>query len=84
MTQRIIDVQEGDPAWVAKFESDIRNLCGLVEEAFETNKLILLSPVFRELIRDRARQLESKLNIVRNRLCVDNIGDPLGSNRKDG
>lgn len=79
--QRHIDVQDGDPKWVEEFENDIRIVCGMIEEAFQENKALLLSPVMRELIRDRGRALKAKLDRVRNRLCVDNLGEPL--NRGD-
>jgi len=75
--QRICDIQDGDYEWVAKFIHDIRNLCGMTEEAFETNKVLILSPVMRELIRDAARRLDKKIDKVINRLCVDNAGKPL-------
>lgn len=77
--RRIIDVQEGDNVWVQQFETDIQMVCGMIEEAFESNKLILLSPIMREMIRDRGRALQAKLDQVRNRLCVDNLHEPLNA-----
>lgn len=76
-SRRIIDVQVGDPEWVSQLEKDLHNLCGLVEEAFQENRVLLLSPVCREMIRDRGREVQAKLDKVRNRLCVDNPNEPL-------
>ena len=75
--RRTIDVQDGDEQWVKDFEHDIEHVCGLIEEAMHENKLLLLSPICREMIRERGKQLQKKLNNVRHRLCVDNLGDPL-------
>jgi len=74
---RIIDVQVGDQEWVSQLEEELHNLCSLVEEAFHNNKAMLLSPMCRNTIRDRGREVQAKLSKVRNRLCVDNPNEPL-------
>lgn len=76
-TRRTIDVQDGDKEWVELFMEEIRMCCGMIEEAFEENKTLLLSPVMRALIRDRGRKLEAMRQKVINRVCVDNLGEPL-------
>lgn len=74
---RTIDVQDGDEQWLRKFEEDIEHVCGLIEEVMGENKVMLLSPTCRNMIRERGQQLQEKLGKVRRRLCVDNLGDPL-------
>ncbi len=82
--KRTIDVQDGDEQWVLDFERDISLVCGLIEEVMHENKVLLLSPVFREMIVDHGRRLHDKLRKVSRRLCVDNLGDPLSGKAKGG
>jgi ribosomal protein L13 len=80
--RRTIDIQDGDDAWVEKFTKDIDDVCGMIEEAFERNPAMLLSPVIRGMLREKAKELEKKLEVVRGRVCVDNPSIPL--NNKGG
>lgn len=77
MTKRIIDVQIGDSVFIDGLYNDIENLCGCIEEAFEKNQTLLLSPVMRHLIRDHSRNTHKKLQKVMHILCVDNPSKPL-------
>lgn len=68
---------EADKEFADKLYERMNFLCGLVEEAFETDKVILLSPIMRQLVRDNARTLQKNLSKVMHRLHVDNLGDDL-------
>lgn len=76
-TRRTIDVQDGDQQWVDDFVDDVRTVCGLIEECFVEHPATLLSPILRQLVVDRARQLEAKRIKILCKLCVDNLHGPL-------
>lgn len=75
--QRTCDVQASDEVLLARFEDGIGMLTGLVEEAFVTNQAYLLSPVLRELIRDKGREVRRLHAALHGHLVVDNPGEPL-------
>lgn len=74
-----VKMQEGDDDFLKEFMDDVEHLTGLVEEAFETDKVILLSQRIRQLIRDHARKTEKKRMAIaaHTHLFVDNMGKPL-------
>lgn len=74
MIRQTCGVQEGDRKWMSEFEADVEMLACLVEEAFATSPVVLLSPHIREMIRDRGRSVKDKLQKVRGRLVADNPG----------
>lgn len=78
MARRTVDVQDGDGEWVAEFERQIGSLAGMVEEMFVTSPSLVLSQIFRELVRDKGRQVAAMLAKVKGRIAVDNLGSPLG------
>lgn len=77
MKRRTCDIQDGDERYIEKFEADLESLLGLVEEIFTVERQLLLSQVFREVIRDKGREVKIKFDKIKNKLCVDNLGKPL-------
>lgn len=75
--RQIIDTYASDREWVRNFEHQVGMLIGMVEEMFETNRVLLLSPVMRELVLDKGREVGRMLDKVRHILAVDNPGKPL-------
>jgi hypothetical protein len=75
--RRTVDQFEGDQNHVQAYTEAVRNLCGMVEECMETNKVILLSPVLRQLVRDHARKVEKMREKIGAYLTVDNLHAPL-------
>lgn len=71
------DIQDGDEAWTDAFVKDIEMLCGLTQEMFEENKVLLLSPIFRDLIAAKGRDVADRLKTAKHRLYIDNPGKPL-------
>lgn len=75
--RRVCDIQDGDEAWVAKFEDEIQMLTGMVLEMMEENRQLVLSPVMRRLLADKARLVDQIHGKVRGRIVVDNPAEPL-------
>jgi len=75
--KRHIDYYAEDTVFLADFEKQVETLTGLVTEMLETNKVLVLSPVMREMVVDKAKEVLSKLNAVKWKLCVDNLNEPL-------
>jgi hypothetical protein len=82
MTKRItLDIQEGDEAWRDALIKEIEDLCGMVHEAFVENRVILLSPVIRGIIADKAQSVKKGMDKVYGRIHIDNPGNPLNNTR---
>ncbi len=80
MTMKIsqmVDTSTQDREWVEKFEHQVGMLAGMVIEMAEDNKQLLLSPVFRELLVDKAKLVKGLLSRVHRKLVVDNPGNDL-------
>lgn len=77
MKKRIIDYHESDEKWIERFNDEIRKLSGIVLEAVRDNPAMLLSPICREILVDRALALEEMRKQVIHKLCVDNLNEPL-------
>ena len=71
------DVQDGDREWTKRFEEALSDLVGLVEESFESKPVVLLSPVLRKMVRDKARQVGAMYQKISGRIVVDNPIGPL-------
>jgi hypothetical protein len=76
-TKRTCDVQDEDIEFLKKFEEEISSLSGMVEEMIVETPAILLSPVMRKLLVEKARLVAAMHDRVRYRLCIDNPGEPL-------
>ena len=94
MTHQIVcEVQDGDDAWVKAFLEDVRGLAESVDEIMGSESRLLLSPVFRNLVRDKAQKVRAGLTTLGLRhVVVDNLGKPLdgrpvcggGGNEQEG
>lgn len=71
------DVQPGDREFVLEFVRQLEMLTGMVEEAFGTNPVYLLSPVLREMMREKGQRVTRLFDQIKFRLVVDNPGEPL-------
>ncbi len=74
---RHCDEQPGDRESIEKFEHTLSILTGMVEEAIVINPVYLLSPVLRECLRDKAREVKKMHDKIKGRIVVDNLGEPL-------
>ena len=77
MRKIICDESKEDQAFLEQFKTDLTMFIGLVEEMFVENKATLLSPVFREMVRDKGRAVESRWSQIKNIIHVDNPCQPL-------
>lgn len=77
--QRHINYHDTDPEWVAEFEKQLDLLCGCVIEMMDENKVLLLSPVMRDLCKKQAQTVKDMHAKVRHKLCVDNLHEPLAT-----
>lgn len=71
------DVQPGDREFVAEFVRQLELLTGMVEEAFGTTPVYLLSPVMRTVLREKGQKVTLIFNKIKYRLVVDNPEEPL-------
>jgi hypothetical protein len=72
-----VDESLEDAAYVESYVEGVEHLCGLVVEMFGDHPVTLLSPVFRQMILDKAQQVQRQHRKLVGRLHVDNPGDPL-------
>lgn len=72
-----IDYNDGDQDYVRQFNDQVHLVTGAVVEMMLENPAILLSPVFRKMVANEARNLEAMRLVLDNRLVIDNPGDPL-------
>ena len=75
--QRICDTCEEDTQFLANFNDQLKMLTGMVVEIIETEPRMLLSPVMRQLLLSKAKQVDAMHGPLALRLCVDNPGEPL-------
>ena len=73
MSKVICDFQDKDREFLEEFEKELRSLTGMVEEMFVTTPAILLSPIYREMMAEKARHVHR----MQTRLVIDNPGEPL-------
>lgn len=76
-TRRICNVHAEDVKFLAKFNEQLQMLTGMVKEIIEDEPRMILSPVMRRMLADKAKEVESLHAPLRQRLCVDNPGKPL-------
>lgn len=74
--QRMIDTHPDDEKLLETFNHEVWMLYGMVGEMMEDPKM-LLSPVMRRMLADKAAAVASLHQPIRNRLAVDNPGEPL-------
>lgn len=72
-----IDTSEEDRAFIEEFVDDLNMLTGMTIEMMETNPVIILSPLFRRSLADKAKVVKEKISLLRYGLCVDNPGENL-------
>lgn len=76
--RQIIDTCESDRKWLEEHGETIDMLTGMVEELFVENKAMLLSPVMRQLLIDKARLVSMQRQVfVGQRYLIDNPGESL-------
>lgn len=67
---RIIEHNEEGQKLLDEYKELVRQLTGFVLE-FKDNQVILLSPIFRELLFNKAKEVETKHWNICNYLCID-------------
>lgn len=72
-----IDTSTEDITFIETFKKDLEMLTGMCNEMFVENKVMLLSPVLRELLSDKAVVVKNKFDKIKWRLYVDNPGENL-------
>ena len=80
MMRQTVEFQDGDRDAVEAFMENVKTTCGLVEEMLVTNPTYVLSPVLRDMLRDKARELDGMRLAIKAHtggLAVDNLGKPL-------
>ena len=73
--KQTIDTSVSDREFVANFDKQLAMLTGMVEEMFVENKHCLLSPVMRQLMADKGREVNAIRQKLAGRLCADNPGE---------
>ncbi len=76
-TRRTCDVCQADLKFLERFNEQVQMLTGMVKEIIEDEPRMILSPVMRRMLADKAKEVESLHAPLRQRLCVDNPGKPL-------
>ena len=71
MSNRVIFYSKKAEAKVKHLVENTKSLSALVIEAFETNPVILLSPVIRKIILEKAKIVDDELLVTGNFLCAD-------------
>ena len=74
---RHIDETPQDKEFLRQFNEDVYSLAGCVIEMLETTPSLVLSPVLRKLVLDKAKDVQAQHGPLKMHLCVDNPGDPL-------
>jgi hypothetical protein len=79
MSKGSIDWQEGDNEYIGQFHHNVDMLTGMVKEMMVTTPSMVLSPVLREMLVEKAAQVEKQSWRIKThgRLRVDNLGEPL-------
>lgn len=73
--KQTIVTSQSDRKYIENFERQVDMLCGMVKEMFTENKVMLLSPVLRELIANKGREVDEMRKQLHGRLCADNLGE---------
>jgi hypothetical protein len=76
-SKRICDTNAEDYKFLEKFEDELDMLTGMCAEMLETNKVLLLSPVMREMLAEKAKLVASMRRKLMFKLVVDNPCEPL-------
>jgi hypothetical protein len=71
LANRICEQTEGGNKILKDFMDSVHSLAGMTVEMFEENKTILLSPIFRELILDKAKLVRELQFKVQHRVAID-------------
>lgn len=74
-----IEFTKSDADYLNAYKQAVELLYGVVIEMLTTERTVLLSPVFREIVLDKAREVEQKHRAIHVMLCVDNPAKPLGA-----
>lgn len=61
-----------DAAFVARFVEDVETLAGLAVEMMVEHRSMVLSPVFRRMLAEKAYDVQSRLGPLKNILHADN------------
>jgi hypothetical protein len=77
LRRRICETGPEDEQFLNNFSEQVAMLTGMVKEIIEEEPRMLLSPVMRRMLADKAREVESLHAPLRGRLVVDNPGQPL-------
>ena len=82
MRRLIIDESTEDVAYVQHFAEQLDMLIGMVNEILVDNPQMLLSPVMRNLLSEKAKNVKSIWRPMKGRIHVDNPCQPLQAYRE--
>lgn len=68
---RMIETTDQGKRLLEEFNDGIESLSGMAIEVFGDNKVLLLSPIFRDTVLSKARQVNELHLRLHNFLCVD-------------
>lgn len=72
--RQTIDTSNHDDEFIEETLKELDMLCGLVEEMMETDPRLLLSPLFRRVLRDKGREVGKRVSILSlYRMYSDNL-----------
>lgn len=77
MRQLMVDESEQDSAYVEKFAKELEMLTGIVHELLVDEPRMILSPVMRQLLIDKAKSVKALFGPMKGRIHVDNPSEPL-------
>lgn len=75
--KQTVDTSVSDREFVKKLEKRIETLAGMVIEAVKENPQYLLSPIMREMLAEKAVEVQILMRKVKGRIVVDNPGENL-------
>lgn len=81
--QRLCQYNSEDAEYLDTFSEQVAMLTGMVNEIIVQEPRMLLSPVMRRLLSDKAAEVEALHGPLRGRLVVDNLGGPLKPYKKE-
>lgn len=77
----MVDTSDADRQFVLVFMEDVKMLAGIVREMVEEDSRLLLSPVMRQLLIDKAKDVQQRWSAISPYpLFVDNPGADLTPN----
>lgn len=71
MTRRIIDTTEKGKILLEKYKNEVDVLANITYDIMQDNPVLLLSPIYREMVRKQAKEVKDLHSKLQLHLCVD-------------